>query len=374
MSNKILILTIVAVTFVLSPFSHSCSVPVFRYSLERWEPDPYTVRIFFKDKLNKDQQSALDYLKKYGDDAGPIILKVIDINKEIPQNSKPVLDRYKDKQLPLVVVTYPLYSRIQNDAASWPLTLKNTELLIHSPARRELARRLLKGDSAVFIQVDGENEEENKKVAKKVTKILKEMTEELKLPHEELEGDEELDEAAMQYDKDLKIKFSLLRVSRKDPNEKRFLQVLLNCEKDLPGKKTPVIMPVFGRGRALFAYLEAGITKENILDAGAYLTGPCSCEVKAQNPGFDLLMAIEWEDLVHDTINIDEALPPLTGLTSFVKKKKETEIPQKKVDIKSAAKLEEKPDNKQLPANIFMTIVGLVIISFVVLKLVSKRE
>lgn len=372
MIRKIAIPVSAIITFILSTSVFSCSVPVFRYALERWQPDPYTVRIFYKDKLDQEQQTAVDYLKKYGEDGGPIMLEIIDISQEIPVGALPVLSRYKEDKLPLAVVNYPIYSRIPNDAVSFSLTLKNVEQLMQSPARNELARRLLKGDSAVFIQVDGENEEENKKVAKKVEKILKEMEKELKLPHEMLDEGEKLDEESMQYDTNIKIKFSLQRVSHNAPNEKLFLQLFLNCEKSLQGKKTPIIMPVFGRGRALFAYMDAGITKENIFEAGEYLSGPCSCEIKAQNPGFDLLMAIEWNKLVDDTINIDEALPPLTGLTTLVVKEQPIEIPQENVDIKAAAKLEEKPEDQRLPAQIFMTLAGLVIISFIVMKYVLK--
>ena len=224
----------------------------------------------------------------------------------------------------------------------------------------------------IYLKAPYCNGKDIKKIAKKVEGILKEMTKELKLPHEELEEGEELDEAAMQYDKDVKIKFSILRVSRKDLKEKRFLEFLLNCEKDLPGKKTPIIMPVFGRGRALFAYLEAGITKENILDAGKYLTGPCSCEVKAQNPGFDLLMSVKWDDLVNDTINIDVALPPLTGLTTSVEKEKPA-IPIEEINLKSAAKMEEKPEDQQLPISIFLTLSGMVILGYILFKFLGRK-
>ena len=42
------------------------------------------------------------------------------------------------------------------------------------------------------------------------------------------------------------------------------------------------------------ALVGAGITAENIKDAAAFLAGPCSCEVKRDNPGVDLLLTAEW--------------------------------------------------------------------------------
>jgi hypothetical protein len=72
------------------------------------------------------------------------------------------------------------------------------------------------------------------------------------------------------------------------------VRMLLNTEDDLPGRSDPMVFPVFGRGRAMPALIGAGITKENIGDAARFLAGPCSCEVKRDNPGVDLLMTADW--------------------------------------------------------------------------------
>jgi hypothetical protein len=56
-----------------------------------------------------------------------------------------------------------------------------------------------------------------------------------------------------------------------------------------------MVFPLFGRGRAMPALVGAGITPENIKDAAAFLAGPCSCEVKRDNPGVDLLLTADWE-------------------------------------------------------------------------------
>jgi hypothetical protein len=55
---------------------------------------------------------------------------------------------------------------------------------------------------------------------------------------------------------------------------------------------------VFGLGRALLPLIGAGITQKNIYDAASFLAGPCSCEVKEQNPGFDLLLNADWDTLL----------------------------------------------------------------------------
>jgi hypothetical protein len=59
-----------------------------------------------------------------------------------------------------------------------------------------------------------------------------------------------------------------------------------------------MVFPVFGRGRALLPLVGAGITEANITAAAGFLTGACSCEVKALNPGFDLLLPADWDNLL----------------------------------------------------------------------------
>ena len=55
-----------------------------------------------------------------------------------------------------------------------------------------------------------------------------------------------------------------------------------------------MIFAVFGRGRALPPFVGKGITRDNLLECVYFLTGTCSCTVKDQNPGMDLLFASDW--------------------------------------------------------------------------------
>ena len=36
------------------------------------------------------------------------------------------------------------------------------------------------------------------------------------------------------------------------------------------------------------------ITADNLKEAARFLTGPCTCKVKEQNPGVDLLVLADW--------------------------------------------------------------------------------
>jgi hypothetical protein len=81
--------------------------------------------------------------------------------------------------------------------------------------------------------------------------------------------------------------------------------------------KSPVAVPVFGRGRALCALPGEQITPPVLKEAIAFLTGSCSCEVKELNPGLDLLMTANWAEAVEGRRLSDPPLPTLIGLGSL---------------------------------------------------------
>ncbi|MHC4727968.1 MAG: hypothetical protein ACYS17_12150, partial [Planctomycetota bacterium] len=124
----------------------------------------------------------------------------------------------------------------------------------------------------------------------------------LKLLEKELEtATSELKEESESMPEDLAgpelaYEFSILPVSRSDPNEIMLLSLLLGSEPDLDEyADKPVIFPVFGRGRALYALIGEGINTDNIRETIAFIVGPCGCEIKMMNPGVDLLMAANWD-------------------------------------------------------------------------------
>jgi hypothetical protein len=94
----------------------------------------------------------------------------------------------------------------------------------------------------------------------------------------------------------LAVGFSLLRIKRDDPAEQALAAMLIHSESDLAERTDPMVFPVYGRGRALWGLIGPGITPKNIHDSAAFLVGPCSCEVKELNPGFDMLLAADWDE------------------------------------------------------------------------------
>ena len=86
-----------------------------------------------------------------------------------------------------------------------------------------------------------------------------------------------------------------LRLSRGDPHERWLTAMLLSIEPDLAGIEQPMVFAVYGRGRAMEPWVGAGIQSAGLAEDVAYVVGACSCEVKDQSRGVDLLTTWDWE-------------------------------------------------------------------------------
>jgi len=310
----------------------ACSVPVFRYALERWPAEPYAVLVFHRGPLSEAGAAAVKRFEEetaantYG---GLARLGVFDLAAEPNEEVAKIWEQHASAALPHVVVRFPDFYGIPIDVWSGPLTDEAVTGILDSPARRQVARRLIEGDSAVFVLLESGDGEQDDAAARLVEAELREMEKALELP--EPPGgfwDDPLydDEGPPQ----LTLKFSVLRLKRDDPAEKVFVNMLLGTEPDLHDLKEPMVFPLFGRGRALCALVGKGINKENIEEICVFLVGPCSCIVKYQNPGVDLFFAVDWDAaLAGEESAIPEVVqPPLTGLAAFKEAQNPNRQPQ----------------------------------------------
>jgi len=98
------------------------------------------------------------------------------------------------------------------------------------------------------------------------------------------------------------MQFSTITVRRDDPAEQFLINSLLRSEDDLLDFDEPLAFPVFGQGRVLYALVGKGISTATVRAASQFIGGPCSCQVKNQNPGFDLLLDYDWTKAVGDVL------------------------------------------------------------------------
>ena len=117
----------------------------------------------------------------------------------------------------------------------------------------------------------------------------------------------------------LRLAFSIVKVKRDDPAEAAFVAMLLASEEDLRGfQNEPMAFPIFGQGRALYALVGKGIRAETIDEAAQFLIGSCSCQVKEQNPGVDIAMAVDWRQMVKDQATPGQNLPELSAVADLL--------------------------------------------------------
>ena len=87
------------------------------------------------------------------------------------------------------------------------------------------------------------------------------------------------------------------------------METLLSSEPDLHGRDEPMAFPVFGRGRVLYALVGAGVNADNVRHALDFLVGGCSCTIKRENPGVDLLLTADWSVITPTTPEETAAAP-----------------------------------------------------------------
>ena len=72
--------------------------------------------------------------------------------------------------------------------------------------------------------------------------------------------------------------------------------MLLNVEDDLKDIQQPMLFGIFGRFKALEPLLGKGISEENINLMIDYFTAECSCLIKDDLPGTDILFPGKWDN------------------------------------------------------------------------------
>ncbi|MCA9003963.1 MAG: hypothetical protein KDA70_01730 [Planctomycetaceae bacterium] len=297
----------------------ACSVPVFRYALERWPADKYSAVLFHRGGLTPEQQKLISHFDQEGTIAqksANVELRLVDLDTKPAPEDLALWKAQKSETLPLLVMRTPLPAPVPTGFWSGEPTEENISRLIDSPLRQNIAKQLIDGQTAVWVFLESGDVAKDKAARELLAKELKRMEKTLKLPEIE-QADIEQGLVSVSPDS-LKLKFSIVTCSRDDSAEQSLTQMLLATESDLKDfDSDPMALPVFGRGRVLYALIGKGINPGTIEQACRDLTGPCTCQVKDQNPGTDLLMSVPWEKLVTPATQDEKELPPLTGLTSF---------------------------------------------------------
>ena len=302
--------TILTTLMLIASGLFACQVPVFRYALERWAADDFELLVTSHGKLDAAFAEQLRSLEEsLTKDPAPInlTLKIVDLDSltEAEKISLPALEHFGEA--PTMVLLPPESWKTPEPVWTGPATIGNLNLLLDSPTRQRVANHLVKGESAVWLLVEGEDAEENARARATLEAGLARARSLLEIPtgvirREDLNPDIaniDLDDV-LRSDVPLKISFVTETVSRSDPAEAIFLPTLV--EPDALQSKEPLVVPIFGRGRTPGALPASRMTVDHIFGACEYLCGACSCQVKNGNPGYDLLFKTTWDSYLNSEV------------------------------------------------------------------------
>ncbi len=306
----------------------ACSIPVYRYAIAQWATDPYEVLIFAKGDLSPAQKKTIAEMTEAGSktavaekakvkntSVGSFYkVSVHSPDDSVAKSNKQLMAAGASLPFPWVAVMFPNESKIPVPLWMGALDSMPVKYLSTSPARKTIYDRLTKGTTAVWILLESGDKSKDKTAEKTLENSLKVCKDSLKLPEIT-----KIDRAQMgKIAEGLGVTFSVVKVSRTDPQEQTLVKVLISSERGLGAfEKEPMAFPIFGRGRLLYALVGKGINTKNIMQANAFLTGSCSCTIKEQNPGKDVLMTYDWGPIVKTSVDAnDNDLPQLGSLSS----------------------------------------------------------
>ncbi len=293
----------------LGQAASACSTPVYRYAMYNWATSPFFVFYFHHGAPAAEDRAVNAKIEALTTDWPPqanVSLESIDTTDSavLEKLPKSVVEAWKSEQgggLPVHMVFTPWGTKL----FAGRLDENTLARMLDSPARQKIGHLLAEGNAAVMVFIPGKEEEQNQRVEKALGE-LKAMVATGKIPVAggfadpafagvipPDAGEDNGDDTQPESDR---LRIATLKVDRGDPKEAWLVKTLMAVEPDLHEyEDEPMVFAAYGRGRALEPYIGKGITSDNLVDCVAFLSGPCSCMVKEQNPGADLLFKWDWE-------------------------------------------------------------------------------
>lgn len=261
------LLTLAYVSLV--PTAAACTIPVFRYALDRWEADLYQLTLPATTAADPEITNLLRPLRANGT-----------ANLRIQTDAN---------------ITTSARLHLPNSSTAtepiWQGELNASTLaeILDSPGRRQIVDHILSGDSIIWVlATDGSPE--SLATQQRIEKRLRFLQQVAALP---LQNPNDPD-SQLGPGPPLTLRFTTLTLNLNDPAEQPLLRMLIGSNVKIP-THAPFASAVFGRGRVLGSWPFAEVDDQVLEDVSLFLVGRCSCRVKEQNPGWDILLNIDWD-------------------------------------------------------------------------------
>ncbi|MDG2399822.1 MAG: hypothetical protein P8M04_04555 [Akkermansiaceae bacterium] len=286
--------------------SLACQVPVFRYALERWQPDSFRLQLIHRGEAPPELTIEPKHLN--------LEFESLSMDKLTPNERFAIVGLEKLTEYPAFLL-HPPESWENTEPLVFPGTRSALESILDSPLRHRIKNNLLNGESTVWVLVEGTDQTANEATFNLLNDTLQEAAKNIQIPQGVIQADQigkvgediNLDDV-LRSSIPLKISFKIERIKRSDPAEQTYLRILTANRNSPP--EEPLVVPIFGRGRTPGPLPGSSITAETVTTACEYLCGACSCQVKSGNPGYDLLFKANWQEkLQSGLVVIDKSLP-----------------------------------------------------------------
>lgn len=206
---------------------------------------------------------------------GPLQEADREINKQLALKLKSANVQFRTMTKESTGPHYALYydSRLFSEYADY----KELNGIAFSPLRNKIASELMAGKLCVMVYLKCGNPEKDEKGMEVLKKTV----------------------AVSPFGGIIPI----MELDRNNIEEKHLVSMLLNVESDLKDIREPMLFGVFGRFRVLEPLLANGISEENINLMIDFFTADCSCVIKDDLPGINILFDGTWENPLPAMVN-----------------------------------------------------------------------
>ena len=265
---KIRSLPVLALCLLNASAAECCTIPVFRYALDRWEADKFHLVL----PASAAQDQALN-----------------DLLRPLRANGKANLEIQTSKDATLAQAELRFSTRDQAKLWSGKVDADSLPALLDSPARKTITEHVLAGDSIIWVMTDRGTPDDEAN-AQRIAKRLRFLEQAAALPIQ----DPNDPDSQLGPGPPLRLKFTLLRLRSDDPAEQLLIKMLAGPKGDIDPAKTSFAAAVFARGRVLGSWPVDALDDTALEDACMFLIGRCSCRMKNENPGWDILLNVDW--------------------------------------------------------------------------------
>ena len=238
-------LTIIILAWLISL---ACTTRVSEWVLLNAIPNPYTLLYFHNSALSESSKKQ---------------------NLALAERIKTANIQFREVERPEIKGPYyGLYYK--NRLFSRYETADELAGLTSSPLREKIAAELMAGKLCVMLYLKTDNDGKDEKGLNTLRRAI----------------------ASSPFGKIITV----VELSRNSRDEHHFASMLLNVEDDLKDIQEPMLFGIFGRFKTLEPLLGKGITEENINLMVDYFTAECSCLIKDDLPGTDILFPDKWDN------------------------------------------------------------------------------